>query len=251
MQGKLQDKVIIVAGAGGIGGALVRRYAAEGAKVVVADISRQAVDDAVAEAGGATIGCTLDGAEDASWADLLALAKARFGGLDGVHINFAHLADGSKAVDVLELDMDDFDQAMRVSARGYVLGTRHAVPALLERGGGSIVYTASNAAYVGEPVRVGYAMSKAAVLPLMRHVASRFGPQAIRANAIAPGVILHPRLSAAMPDAVKADFARDTALGRLGTPDDIAAVGALLLSDEGGFITGQVYAVDGGGFMRP
>jgi len=100
-------------------------------------------------------------------------------------------------------------------------------------------------------VRVGYAMSKAAILPLMRHVASRFGPQGIRANAIAPGVILHPRISAAMPEAVKADFARDTALGRLGTPDDIAAVGALLLSDEGGFITGQVYAVDGGGFMRP
>lgn len=254
MAERLKDKVIIVAGAGGIGGELASRYAAEGASVIVGDIDPRAVEDTVAgiaAAGGSVAGTHLDGTDEGSWQAILDLAQKRFGGLDGLHVNFAHLADGSKAADLLQLDMADFDDALRVNTRGYVLGTRQAIPALLARGGGAIVYTTSNAAYVGEPVRVGYAMSKAAILPLMRHVANRFGPDGIRANAVAPGVILHARLEQMLPEEVKTDFARDTALKRLGTPQDIAAVGTLLMSDEGAFITGQVVAVDGGGFMRP
>lgn len=251
---RLKGKTIIVAGAGGIGDALAQRYAAEGATVIVADIAARAAEQVVAQiaaSGGTAQACELDGADDRAWGRLIEVAHGRFGGLDGLHINFAHLADGSKANDILQLDMDDWDEAMRVNARGYVLGTRHALPVLRERGGGSIVYTASNAAYVGEPMRVAYAMSKGALLPLMRHVANRFGPEGIRCNAIAPGVILHERLESGMPDAIKTAFAGDTALKHLGKPMDIAAVGALLMSDEGAFITGQVIAVDGGGFMRP
>lgn len=85
----------------------------------------------------------------------------------------------------------------------------------------------------------------------MRHVASRFGPQGLRANAIAPGVIMHPRLASMMPAEAEAAFRDQTALKTLGQPKDIAAVSALLMSDDGDFITGQVIAVDGGGFMRP
>lgn len=252
---RLAGKVIIVAGAGGIGNALALRYAREGASVVVGDINQGVAESVVEEivgAGGTAVWTPLDGADNGSSRAIVDLAVSRFGGLDGIHINFAHMADGSKMADILQLDMQDFDDAMRVNVRGYVLCTRHAIPAMLSRGGGSIVYTTSNAAYIAEPVRIAYGMSKAAILPMMRSVASRFGPEGIRANAIAPGVILHPRLDEMMPEEAKDGFMAATALKtRLGRPEEIAAVAALLMSDEGGFITGQVIPVEGGHFMRP
>lgn len=254
MPKRLNGKTIIVAGAGGIGGGIAHRLAHEGANVVVGDISYGAAElvaGEISEAGGSAIPTQLDGADDGSCNALVELALTKFGGLDGIHINYADLQDGGNVVDILDLDLDHFDAAMRVNVRGFLLLTRRAIPALLTRGGGSIVYTASNAAYVGEPVRVAYAMSKGAILPLMRHVASRFGPRGLRANAIAPGVIMHPRLASAMPEAAKAAFCEQTRLGRLGEPKDIAAVSAMLMSSDGEFITGQVIAVDGGGFMRP
>ena len=251
---RLQDKVIIVAGAGGIGRGISHRLAAEGATVVLGDINLDSAEASVAAivaAGGSAVAAHLDGADDASCQAIVDLTVSRFGGLDGIHINFADLRDAGNVVDVLELDLDDFDAAMRVNVRGFLLCTRRAIPALIARGGGSIVYTASNAAYLGEPVRVAYAMSKGAILPLMRHVAGRFGSQGLRANAIAPGVIMHPQLADFMPDAVKDSFREQTTLKRLGQPKDIAALSALLMSDDGDFITGQVMTVDGGGFMRP
>ncbi|MCJ2180870.1 SDR family NAD(P)-dependent oxidoreductase [Novosphingobium album (ex Hu et al. 2023)] len=251
---RLKNKVIVVAGAGGIGAGLAVRFAQEGASVVLGDINAdaaQSVVERIRANGGTAVATSLDGAEDSSCKELIGLAVSQFGGLDGIHVNFAELGDGSRAVDILDLDMADFDEAMRVNTRGYVLCTRHAIPALLERGGGAIVYTSSNAAYVGEPVRVAYAMSKGAILPLMRHVASRFGSEGIRANAIAPGVIMHPRLESAMPEAAMAAFLQQTVLKRLGTPEHIAALAALLMADEGNFITGQVLSVDGGDFQRP
>jgi NAD(P)-dependent dehydrogenase (short-subunit alcohol dehydrogenase family) len=254
MTERLHNKVIVVAGAGGIGSGIAYRLASEGASVVLGDINLDAAENTVAEiaaGGGSAIATQLDGADDASCKALIELAVLRFGGLDGIHINFTDLRDGGNAVDVLDLDLDDFDATIRVNVRGFLLCTRHAIPAILARGGGSIVYTASNAAYMGEPVRVAYAMSKGAVLPLMRHVASRFGPQGLRANAIAPGVIMHPRLASMMPEEAGAAFREQTKLKTLGEPKDIAAVSALLMSEDGKFITGQVIAVDGGGFMRP
>ncbi|HET7161001.1 MAG TPA: SDR family oxidoreductase, partial [Burkholderiales bacterium] len=98
----------------------------------------------------------------------------------------------------------------------------------------------------------GYGMSKAALHALMRHVARRFGPQGIRANVIAPGVIIHPKLETMMPEDIIQEFKDVTLLKtRLGLPSDIAAMGALLMSDEGAFITGQVLSVDGGRTTRP
>ena len=251
---RLKDKVIVVAGAGGIGGGLARRYAEEGAAVVLGDIDAAAAKATAAEiagTGGTVIGTQLDGADDASIKAAVDLAIASFGGLDGFHANFASFRDGESGGDVLDLPLDIFDDVMRVNTRGFLLCTRHAVPAMLARGGGSIVYTSSNAAYMGEPVRVAYAMSKVAIHALMRHVANKFGPNGIRANVIAPGVIAHSRFNEVMPADVVEAFKAETAVRHLGSPDDIAAMGALLLSDEGGFITGQVLSVDGGASMRP
>lgn len=251
---RLEGKVIIVAGAGGIGNELARRYASEGASVLVGDIDGVVATDLVAEitaAGNTAIATTLEGSNDDSIKAAVDLAVAEFGGLDGFHANFAGFNPGDDE-DILGVTMENFDKVMSINARGFVLCTRHALPHMLERGGGSMVYTSSAAAYFGEPVRLGYGMSKAALHALMRHVARRFGPQGIRANVIAPGVILHPKLQTMMPEDIIQEFKDVTLLKtRLGLPSDIAAMGALLMSDEGAFITGQVLSVDGGRTMRP
>ena len=250
---RLEGKVIVVAGAGGIGNELARRYAAEGASVLVGDrdaATARAVVAEITEAGGAAEASELDGADNGSIAAVVALAVSRFGGIDGFHANYASFADGQSGADIVDLPLDAYDEVFDTNARGFVLCTRHAVPAMLARGGGSMIYTTSGAAFMGEPVRAAYAMSKLAVHALVRHVARRFGPQGIRANAIAPGVIAHERFDAVMPaDVVESMLAR-IPVGRLGRPEDIAAMGALLMSDEGSFITGQVLSVDGGASMR-
>lgn len=255
MQDRLKDKVIVVAGAGGIGNELARRYASEGASIVVGDIdgaTAKIAAEAIVSAGYTARGIELDGADDDSVKSAVDLAVSAFGGLDGFHANFASFRDGAAASDVLGLPLDIYDEMMRVNARGYLLCTRHALPVMIARGGGSLIYTSSAAAYIGETVRVAYGMSKTAVHALMRHVAMRFGPQGIRANVISPGVISHPRFEAAISPQIANVFREATALKtRLGSPIDIAAMGALLMSDEGSYVTGQVISVDGGTTMRP
>ena len=205
----------------------------------------------IAEAGGRALGAHLDGGDDASIKALVDLAVGEFGGLDGFHANYACFKDGQSGEDILGLPMEVYDEVMDVNARGFVLCTRHALPHMLARGGGAMVYTTTGGAYQGEPVRCAYAMSKSAVHALVRHVARRFGPQGIRANAIAAGVIAHGRFNEVLSEEVKATLRETNLVKRFGKPEDIAAMGALLMADEGAFITGQVISVDGGGLMRP
>jgi NAD(P)-dependent dehydrogenase (short-subunit alcohol dehydrogenase family) len=254
MQDRLTGKVIVVAGAGGIGDGLARRYAAEGASVVLGDIDGPraiATAESIARTGATCIGTFVDGGDDDSIGAMVELAVSKFGGLDGFHANYAGFNDNDSLHDVLTVPMEDYDEVMRVGSRGFVLCTRHALPHMLKRGGGSIVYTSSDAAFMGETVRIGYGMSKVAITALARHVARRFGHQGIRANVITPGVIYHERLAAMLPAEMVDDFAKATLTGQLGRPEDIAAMGALMMSDEGRYITGQVIGVNGGAVMRP
>jgi NAD(P)-dependent dehydrogenase (short-subunit alcohol dehydrogenase family) len=251
---RLQDKVIVVAGAGGIGDELARRYTGEGAAVVLGDIDGDraiATAETIAATGAACIGTLLDGGDEGSIRAAIDLAVGRFGGLDGLHANYAGFNDNDSLHDVTTIPMEDFDDVMRVGSRGFVLCTRHAIPEMLKRGGGSLVYTSSDAAFMGEVVRLAYAMSKVSMHALARHVAHRFGPQGIRANVICPGVVTHPRFEAALPAEIVEAFTDSTLLGRLGRPVDIAAMAALMMSDEGSYITGQVISVNGGALMRP
>lgn len=251
--GRLESKSILVAGGGGIGGELARRYASEGAAVTLGDVDldgARAVAEQIARAGGKCVATRLDGTDEDSIAAAVALANQNYGCLDGLHANFASFADTGNDVGVLELPISTYDETMRVNARGFFLCTRLALPAILARGGGAILYTSSAAAYVGEQTRVAYAMSKAAGHALMRHVAAKYGPAGVRANCIAPGLIMHDRWDPKMVEALKGWVDTHGFIRRAGRPADIASVSSLLMSDEGSFITGQIINVDGGSTLR-
>jgi NAD(P)-dependent dehydrogenase (short-subunit alcohol dehydrogenase family) len=249
----LEGKVAVVAGgAGGIGTATSMRLAEEGCKVVVGDLSDEAsaVAAAIKAAGGDAISCSVDISDDASVEALITSANEAYGGVDLFHANAADLSIIMSDTNVLDIDLDIWDHTMAVNLRGFLLCTRHAIPQFQERGGGAIVYTSSAASFVGEPERPAYAAAKSGVNALMRHVASRFGKQHIRANAIAPGLIVSDRMREVMPQALLDGTLKGTRSWRLGHPTDIAAMVAFLLSADGEWVNGQVISVDGGVTLR-
>jgi NAD(P)-dependent dehydrogenase (short-subunit alcohol dehydrogenase family) len=249
----LENKVVVVAGAGGIGSATVHRLADAGARIVVGDLNRDhaaELAENVRENGGHCIGMHLDIADEASLARLVAAAVSEYGGIDAMHANAADLQVIHEDSDVLSESLDVFDQTMRVTLRGHWLCTRAALPELLRRGGGSMIYTTSAAAMMGEPVRPAYAMAKAAVEALMRHVASRWGKERIRANAVAPGMVLTPNIVNTLPEEFRQYALKSCRSWRLGSPSDIGSMVAYLVSDEAEWINGQVYGVDGGAWLR-
>jgi NAD(P)-dependent dehydrogenase (short-subunit alcohol dehydrogenase family) len=247
-------KTYIVAGGGsGIGAATVLRLARSGARVVVGDPredAAQRVATDVARAGGEALAQRFDIVDDASVRALVATAVEHYGGLDGIHVNAADLDAVLQDSDAVDVPLEVYDRTMAVNLRGHLLCTRHAVPALLARGGGAIVYTSSGAAFMGEPARVAYAISKNGLHALLRHVASRWGREGIRANAVAPGLVMTDAVRRAMTEEARAQVLAITRSPRLGEPDDIAAAVAFLLSDDAAWINGQVLSVDGGVTLR-
>ncbi|MDX1885395.1 SDR family NAD(P)-dependent oxidoreductase [Mycolicibacterium sp. 120270] len=256
MTGLLDGKVVIVAGLGGIGNGLARRYADEGALLVIGDLDAELATRVATEldpSGDRVRGVALDGADEASVAGIVELAVGGFGRLDGMHLNFTNASDAYLPGGVVDLPLEAFDEVMRVNTRGFVICAKQAIPPMVDAGGGSIVFTASIDAYNGASTRVSYQMSKAAELALMRHIARKYGPKGIRCNAIAPGLIWHYKFDQnPMPDGVvEQTRARQMIKSRFGKPEDVAALGALLLSDDGSFITAQTISVDGGVTFRP
>ncbi|MFC3106607.1 SDR family NAD(P)-dependent oxidoreductase [Undibacterium arcticum] len=251
---RLANKVVIVAGGGGgIGAATAMRLAHEGATVVVGDLAPDnaaAVADRINMGGGRALGMQFDISDEASVAALVNAAVDAFGGLDALHANAADMGAIMRDTNAVDVPLEIFDRTIEVNLRGYLLCTRHAVPALLRRGGGTIVYTTSAAAFVGEPERVCYGISKSGVHALMHHVASAWGKQGIRANAVAPGLILTENIRDHMPAQFKADVLGLGRSPRLGDVRDIAAAVAYLVSDDGEWINGQVISVDGGATLR-
>ena len=255
MSERLQGKSFVVIGAGtGIGAATVRRLASEGARVCVADINgdaAQAVADDVTSRGGEAFSVNIDIADDASVKSAIEQAVNTLGKLDGAHINAADLRVIFQDSNALDVDMAAFDRTIDVNLRGHLRCTKAVLPHLLANGGGAIVYSSSAAGHVGEPERPSYAMSKSGINALMRHVASRWGKEGITANAVAPGFVPTPEMIAGgqMPE----EFVKRCLAGvrstRLGTVDDIAGMVAMLLSEDGRWINGQVMHVNGGALM--
>jgi NAD(P)-dependent dehydrogenase (short-subunit alcohol dehydrogenase family) len=250
----LADKVFIVAGGGsGIGEATAVRLARHGARVVVGDLRGGPAHEVAARivaSGGEATAQVFDIVEEASVRALVSRAVDRYGGLDGMHINAADLEAVIHDSDAVDVPLAIYDRTLEVNLRGHLLCTRHAVPALLARGGGAIVYTSSGAAFMGEASRVAYAMAKSGLHALLRHVASRWGKQGIRANAVAPGLVMTDAVRRAMSEEACAQVLAITRSPRLGEPADIAAAVAFLLSDDAIWINGQVLSVDGGVTLR-
>jgi NAD(P)-dependent dehydrogenase (short-subunit alcohol dehydrogenase family) len=252
----LSGRVVLVAGgAGGIGTATCVRLGEEGASVVVADLdgdAAAAVATRIQEAGGTAESTVVDLRDEESVAAAIQLTVKAFGGLDVLHANAADLSPETigQDSDIESLPLEVFDRTIAVNLRGHLLCARQAIPRLLERGGGALVFTSSAAAFAGEPERPSYAMAKSGLGGLVRHVASRWGKLGIRANAVAPGLVLTDTIRESLDPAF-----RDMALGitrsaRLGTPEDIAAMVAFLASDDASWITGQIISVDGGAVLR-
>lgn len=248
----LNNKVGIVAGGGrGIGAATVRRLAEEGAAVVVGDIRIAEAAALAAEInsnGGRALAVELDITSEASVAELVEKAVSTYGGLDFFHANAAGGTQGD--IDALNCPLGVFDQSININLRSHFICTQKALPALLERGGGAMIYTSSGAAYGGAPWQVAYPVAKNGLHALMRHVAARWGKEGIRANVVAPGVVLTEAVREHLTPEYIEEALKRVPSTRLGEPHDIAGMVAFLASDDGQWINGQVYSVNGGAAMR-
>jgi NAD(P)-dependent dehydrogenase (short-subunit alcohol dehydrogenase family) len=251
-RGKLAGKVAIVTGAAsGIGRATALALATEGAAVVVADLSgdgAERVTREIADRGGRALAQLTDVGDESSIASLVEAAVKSFGGLDVLHNNAAatepQLLSGD--LDLTAMDVAIWDRTLAINLRGPMLGCKHAIPHMLERGGGAIVNTSSASALTGDLVRSAYGASKAGLDALTRYVATQYGKRGIRCNSIAPGVIATPGARGERAAEQIAAYERSHLTPRLGRPEDIAKAVVFLASDDAAFITGQVISVDGG-----
>jgi NAD(P)-dependent dehydrogenase (short-subunit alcohol dehydrogenase family) len=193
-----------------------------------------------------------DLADEESCQALIRACVDSYGGIDGLANVGADLSPERSArdLDLLGMSEEIWERFMDVNLLGYTRTIRAALPHFVAQRNGAIVNTSSAAAHLGEGVRPAYATSKVAIHALTRHVARRWGGDNVRCNAIAPGPVVTDSSAhyADHPD-FKA-FIASTALGRGGTPAEVASIMALLLSDDGAWVTGQVWSVGGGQMMR-
>lgn len=249
---RLTGKVAIVTGAAsGIGRATAALLAKEGASVVVADLDEagaKRVAHEICAAGSRAVGFGVDVSDEAGVRAMVDAAVEAFGGLDILHNNAAAIGAASPGVDVdvARIDVEVWDRTMAVNLRGVMLGCKHAIPRMLERGGGAIVNTSSGSAQRGDLTIPSYAVSKGGVDTLTLYVAAQYGKRGIRCNAIAPGLILtHPVENFGGERYVRM-LEEHHLTPRVGRPEDIAQAVLFLVSDAAGFITGQILNVDGG-----
>ena len=252
MDRRLEGKVAIVTGGGGgIGSAVARRFVAEGAQVVIADLFEESAKAAAEPLGDAAMAVQFDAADPASAEAMVEATVERFGGLDILHNNAA-MTDPGKAqqdTDAVTIPIDVWDEIIDVNLRGYLLGCRYAIPHMIAGGGGSIINTASNSGSAGDLARIAYGASKGAIITMTKYIATQHGKQNIRCNSVAPGVVLTEALSKTVPglaDIIK----RHILTPEFGVPDDIAALVAFLASDESRYITGENISISGGGLSH-
>jgi NAD(P)-dependent dehydrogenase (short-subunit alcohol dehydrogenase family) len=248
----LIGKVGIVAGGGrGIGAATARRLAEEGAHVVIGDLmgdwAREVAED-ITSKGGKAVGVDLDGTNADSQAGIVAKALEVFGGLDFYHSNLAGGTEGD--IDALNCPVEVLEKSFAINTKSHFLATQAALPKIIERGGGAMIYTSSGAASGGAPWQVAYPMTKNAIHALARHVASKYGKQGIRANVICPGLVLTEAVKQHLTDEYVERGLKSVPHMRLGQPEDIAAAVTFLASDDGAWVNGQVWHVNGGAQMR-
>jgi meso-butanediol dehydrogenase / (S,S)-butanediol dehydrogenase / diacetyl reductase len=247
--GRLDGKVAIVTGAGGgIGRAMVIRFAQEGAQVVAADIDEERADETakLAREHGDVAHRQVDVSQQDQVEQLVATVVGRYGKLTTICNNAAISIPG----DVTEVSVEDFDRTIAVNLRGVFLGCKYAVPAMLDAGGGSIVNTGSVNSLVAEPFLTAYVASKGGVLMLSKAIALDYAAKGIRCNCLCPGwvdtPINHPHAERMGGlDGVLESLPEWQPIGRQGYPEEIAAAAVYLASDESAFMTGSAFVIDG------
>ena len=251
--GRVENAVALVTGARltdageNIGSATARALAREGAAVVVADLDGEGaarLAEELRREGAHAASCAVDIADETSVHELVAFAVAQLGGLD-VLVNNAAMFDPDDR-DPLTMTVDVWDRTMAVNARGPMLVCKHALPVLLERGGGSIVNLASAQALSGDITRPAYGAAKAATILLTKQIATVYGKRGVRCNAVAPGLTMSQLVKRTVPQAVQETYLRHALTPELGEPEDIANVIVFLASPESRYVTGQVLLADGG-----
>jgi glucose 1-dehydrogenase len=247
---KLENKVAVVTGgAHGIGLAIAKRYVAEGASVVIADIDRGAGEAAASALGHAKCRFIATDVGDARAAENLVAETCRaFGNVD-ILVNNAGIIHGAEFLDLKEAD---FDRVLRVNLKGAFLVGQAAARRMVDQikaGGppGTVINMSSINAEVAIPNHTPYCVSKGGLAQLTRVMALALAPHGIRVNAIGPGSIMTDILKAVATDReAKRRLLSRTPLGRIGDPDEIAAVAVFLASDDASYITGQTIYADGG-----
>jgi len=245
----LEKKVAIVVGAAnGIGRATALAFAAAGARVACADVEEpgaKATATEIEKAGGQAIPVQLDVTQSASCRAVVVATAERFGGLD---VLLYGAADSDTPATVLEMDEAAWDRVIRVNLTGAFLMVKAAIPAMIARGGGSVILIASQLGRVGSPGRPAYCATKGALIQLAKVLAADHAAHGIRANTLSPGAIETRRMLRRYKDM---DEARKVMgpkhlLNRLGRPDEIARAAVYLASDASAFMTGSDLLIDGG-----
>jgi NAD(P)-dependent dehydrogenase (short-subunit alcohol dehydrogenase family) len=244
---RLQGKVALITGAGaGIGRATAELFGREGAAVVVADYDRaaaEAVCSGITAEGGRAVAVAVDVSQPDQVDAMVAAAVQAFGGIDVLFNNAGILIFGS----VVETAFEDWQRMMAVNLNGVFLCSKAVIPLMRERGGGAIInMSSSTGAHDGNGNAAAYVTSKGGVTLLTRCMAIDHAADHIRVNAIAPGPTDTPMLRRIMSQAEIDAFAATFPAKRLGHPSEIAAAALFLASDEASFVTGAIFAVDGG-----
>ncbi|MHC8380528.1 SDR family NAD(P)-dependent oxidoreductase [Pseudomonas sp. LB3P14] len=249
---ELEGKTAIVTGAvRGIGLETVKHLAAAGANVVLAGNAGTPLESALSEARewGNVVGFNVDISDEKSVATLFKYTLDTFGRLD-ILDNNAALQGLQDDTDLLSMSQDVWDSVFAVNGRGTMLMCRHAVQAMLKTGGGSIINISSGTATAGQMYQTAYACSKAAIQTLTRYIATQYGEQNIRCNAIAVGLVQTEKLAAGLPKPFQDMIVENKLIRRLGESADVAQMVLFLASERSSWITGQIYPVDGGFFAH-
>ena len=254
--GTLEGKIAVITGAAsGIGRASALKMAAEGARVVVSDRNEAgaiAVTASIVERGGTALAVRADVTDESDVARMIATAVDSWGGLDILHNNAGttDVTDVGADGDITTMSIEFWDHMMAVNLRGPMLGCKHAIPHMIARGGGSIVQTSSMSSLAGDLRYAAYGAAKGGLNSFTRYVATMYGKQGIRANAVCPGLVVTPATREHFEPAMLELYESNHLTPRLGTPENIADVVAFLASDAAAYVTGQSIPVDGGLFTH-
>ena len=249
---KLESKVVLITGAGGgIGQAAVRKFAAEGTKVMLADVDTEVTEQLVNELGAERCACVaVDVTEEDQVENMVSTCVEVFGGID---VFVANAGVEGEIGEIMNTDVSNLDKVLAVNVRGVWLGLHYVIPVMRDGGGGSIMITSSGAGVQGSPNTACYNASKHAVIGLMRCAALEVAQFGIRVNTVNPGAV-ETRMMTSIEDGSTEAGAGDfralveagTPLGRYGQPEEIANMMVFLGSDDSSYCTGSVYMVDGG-----